>query len=40
VHPAAGIPLIGLGLLLWTMPPVLWLVRARGTQKRIRDSQE
>jgi hypothetical protein len=37
VHPAAGVPLIGLGLLLWSTPPVLWLVRARGSQDDAHD---
>jgi hypothetical protein len=38
VDPAAGIPLIGLGLLLWSMPPLLWFVRVRGSEVGRRES--
>ncbi|MGD8244334.1 MAG: hypothetical protein PVI63_03990 [Anaerolineae bacterium] len=38
VHPAAGIPLIGLGLLLWSMPPLLWVARTRGRGDRFHNS--
>ncbi|MGD9002254.1 MAG: hypothetical protein PVF04_06280 [Anaerolineae bacterium] len=37
VHSAAGIPLIGLGLLLWSMPPLVWLVWARGREDKRRE---
>jgi hypothetical protein len=37
IHPAAGIPLIGLGLLLWIVPPLLWLVLLPGKERRRRD---
>jgi hypothetical protein len=37
IQPAAGIPLIGLGLLLWVVPPLLWRVLVQGREDRIRD---
>jgi hypothetical protein len=37
IHPTAGIPLIGLGLLVWVVPPLLWLVLERGKENRMRE---
>jgi hypothetical protein len=37
VHPTAGIPLICWGLLVWLMPPLLWLVLAAGKEDRTRE---
>lgn len=37
IHPAAGIPLICLGLLVWIVPPLLWLVLVRGKENRMRE---
>jgi hypothetical protein len=35
IHPAVGTPLIGLGLFIWILPPLLSLVLVRGKENRI-----
>jgi hypothetical protein len=32
IRPTVGVPLIGLGLVLWVVPPLLWLTLVQGRE--------
>jgi hypothetical protein len=37
IQPTAAIPLICVGLLVWILPPSLWLIREQARKKRMRE---